>query len=72
MRTIGIKRTKEVMSNPLWSEILDWLAILSIAAVVGLILIILVPLVLLYGIFSGAVLIWEEYGIRNNGGDSRR
>ena len=69
--TTGIKHMKALKYKRLL-EVLDWLEILAIVVILGLILAILVPLTIIYGLFMGAIILWEEYGIREQSSNSSR
>ena len=63
----------EVINIRKWTPIVDFLAILGIATVLLLTVLITVPLMIIYMVVVGAIILWEEKdGIRNKVSTSSR
>jgi hypothetical protein len=64
---INIRKLKSVSAN-----IFEVVGILSILTLLGLAVLVITPLVILYGLFVGSLILWEWYGVRNNSSSSSK
>ncbi len=72
--TTGIKSvTKSQWNLPeLLNKVVEVLGIVAIATMLVMLFLIIVPVVILYIIVAVAIVLWEEYGIREQSSNSSR
>lgn len=58
--------------SDLLNKAVEILGILVITTILGTLVLILVPLVLMYGLVVASIILWEEYGIREQSSNSSR